>query len=82
MGTVLDFGTPWHTVYPCHSVAGIYWYISKVIRILNIFLSFFSIKLIMSHCDATKYGFASHMYFHAVSSLPPPLHVHPLPASK
>ena len=30
-GTVLDFGTPRHTVYPCHGVAGIRGYISKVI---------------------------------------------------
>jgi len=30
-GTVLDFGTLQHTVYPCRSVAGIHGYISKVI---------------------------------------------------
>jgi hypothetical protein len=36
-GTVLDFGTPRHTVYPCRSVAGIHGYISKVIRIFNNF---------------------------------------------
>jgi hypothetical protein len=28
-GTVLDFGTPRHTVYPCRGVAGIHGYISK-----------------------------------------------------
>jgi hypothetical protein len=42
-GTVLDFGTPWHTVYPCCGVAGICGYISKVIRILIIFSGFFII---------------------------------------
>jgi len=30
-GTVVDFGTPRHTAYPCHGVAGIHGYISKVI---------------------------------------------------
>ena len=30
-GTVLDFGTPQHTMYPYCSVAGIHRYISKVI---------------------------------------------------
>jgi len=33
-GTVLDFGTPRHTVYSCHGVTG-----SKVIRIFNNFFS-------------------------------------------
>ena len=30
-GTVLDFGTLQHTVYPCRGVAGICGYISEVI---------------------------------------------------
>ena len=45
MGTVLDFGTPWHTAYPYHGVTGIHGLISNgksfYILFLLLFLKYF-----------------------------------------
>ena len=44
MGTVADFGTPWHTTYPYHSIAGIQWVYYNMVSIFFIVL-----KLVFSH---------------------------------
>jgi hypothetical protein len=43
-GTVVDFGTPWHTAYPYRGIAGI----SQVYYQL-VSINFFALKLIFSH---------------------------------
>jgi len=43
-GTVVDFGTPWHTAYPYRGIVGIPWvYYNKVSLI------FIALKLVFSH---------------------------------
>jgi hypothetical protein len=61
-GTVVDFGTPRHTAYLYRSIAGIpgVYYNKVSIIFIVLKLVFSHIKFIVSHCDATKYGYAIH----------------------
>ena len=43
-GTVVEFGTPWHTVYPYHGIAGIQRVYYNMVSIFFIVL-----KLVFSH---------------------------------
>ena len=68
MGTVLEFGTLWHTVYPYHGITGIsqvcYNRVSINFNVLKLVFSYliivFTSEVIVSHRDVTKYGTASH----------------------
>ena len=69
-GTVVDFGTPRHTTYPYHGIAGMYGYITLgehhfyfyFFTFFSHFSHFFSI---VSHRDTTKHGSVSRAYiFH------------------
>jgi hypothetical protein len=59
-GTVVDFGTLWHTAYPYRGIVGISRvYYNKVSIILLFFLILNHCFCIVSRCDTTKYGYAS-----------------------
>jgi hypothetical protein len=57
-GTVVNFGTPWYTVYPYCGIAGMlqvnYNLIFLVLKLF--FVVVFVAKFIASQCDITKYG--------------------------
>ena len=65
-GMVLVFGTLWHTMYPYHHIMGILqvcynkFYCFKTCFFSYLIIVFLS-EVIVSHCDATKYGTASRM---------------------
>jgi hypothetical protein len=77
-GTVVDFGTPWHTVYPYRGIAGMlrvnYSLIYLVLKLF--FVVVFVAKFIVSQCDVTKYGYAICVFICASYRLSLPLPPH------
>jgi hypothetical protein len=59
-GTVVGFSTPRHTAYLYRGITGIpgVYYNKVSIIFIVLKLVFSHIKFIVSHCDATKYGYA------------------------
>src|ERR1700732_3693023 len=61
---VVDFSTPWHTTYSTHTA--VLWVFHRYItqgesNFINLFFLILNhCFCIVSHCGATKYGYASH----------------------
>ena len=77
-GMVVNFGTPWYTVYPYRGIAGMlrvnYNLIFLVLKLF--FVVVFVAKFIASQCDVTKYGYAIHASICTSYHLSPPLLPH------
>src|ERR1700759_371225 len=87
MGTVFDFGTPWHTMYPYCGVTGMYgdYYakVSIIFVVLNVVLFIFSQVNSMCHTVTQLNMAASRAHYILASHDQPTLsHSHSHPTSK